>query len=101
MPIGICQMEIPLSPDAVLRWGRSVTGRKHGLIDRIDIVNAEDRAAPLGREIARGEGQIDEGSASLERTEARLRSAIDQREAKFLVESNSFGHGPYCESHGT
>ena len=82
MPIGIGQMEVPLSPGAILRRGRSATGRKHGLIERIDIVNAKDRAAPPGREIARREGQIDKGMPSLEGTEARLRPAIDQREAE-------------------
>src|SRR5262249_74257 len=38
---------------------------------------------------------------SLEGTEARLRSAIDQREAEFTVESKGLGHGPYGEGHGT
>src|SRR5215468_10652397 len=38
---------------------------------------------------------------SLERTEARLRSTIDQREAEFIVERKGLGHGPYCEGHGT
>ena len=94
-------MEVPLSPGAILRRGRSATGRKHGLIEGIDIVNAKDRAAPPGREIARREGQIDKGMPSLERTEARLRSAIDQREAEFIVERKGLGHGPYCEGHGT
>src|SRR5215510_10490438 len=93
-------MEVPLSPGAILRRGRRATGREHGLIEGIDIVNAKDRAAPPGREIARREAQIDEGMPSLERTEARLRSAIDQREAEFSVERKGLGHGPYCKGHG-
>src|SRR5713101_5339601 len=101
VPIGISQMEIPLSPGAILRWGRRATGREHGLIERIDIVNAKDCAAPPGREIVRREGQIDEGMPSLEGTEARLWPAIDQREAEFTIESNGLGHGPYCKGHGT
>src|SRR5262252_6101994 len=97
MPIGIGQMEVALSPGAILRWGRGATGREHGLIERIDIVNAEDRAAPPGREIPSCEGQIDEGMPSLEGTETRLRPAIDQCEAEFTVECKGLGHGPYCE----
>src|SRR5262245_55030076 len=61
VPIGIGQMEVALSPGAILRRGRRATGRERSLIERIDIVNAEDRAAPPGREIARRESQIDEG----------------------------------------
>src|SRR5215831_5361825 len=101
MPIGISQMEVSLSPDAILRWGRGATGREHGLIERIDIVNAKDRAAPPGREIVRREAQIDEGLPSLKGTEARLRPAIDQHEAELTIESNGLGHGPYSEGHGT
>ena len=94
-------MEVPLSPGAILRWGRGATGREHGLIERIDIVNAKDGAAPPGREIARREVQIDEGIPSLEGTEAGLWPAIDQGEAEFTVESNGLWHGPYSEGHGT
>jgi hypothetical protein len=101
MPIGVSQMEVPLSPGAILRWGRGATSREHGLIERIDIVNAKDCAAPPGREIARREAQIDEGSPSLEGTEARLWPAIDQREAELTIERKGLGHGPYSEGHGT
>jgi hypothetical protein len=94
-------MEVPLSPGAILQWGRGATGREHGLIKRIDIVNAKDCTTPPGREIARREGQIDEGIRSLEGTEAGLWPAIDQREAELTIESNSLGHGPYSEGHGT
>jgi hypothetical protein len=101
MSIGIGEMEVPLSPGAILEWSRRATGCERGLIEGIDIVNAEDRAAPPGRKIARRESQIDQGMPSLERTEARLRSAIDQREAEFAIEHKGFGHGPYREGHGT
>src|SRR5712691_8610073 len=101
LPIGIGQMQIPLPPRAILRRGRGATSREHGLIERIDIVNAKDCAAPPGREIARREGQIDESMPSLDGTEARLWPAIDQREAEFAVESNGLGHGPYSKGHGT
>jgi hypothetical protein len=94
-------MEVPLSPGAILRRGRRAIGREHGLIERIDIVNTKDCAAPPGREIARREAQINEGSPRLEGTEARLWPAIDQREAELTIESNGLGHGPYSEGHGT
>src|SRR2546425_957331 len=101
MPIGIGQMEVPLSPGAILRWGRRAPCGEHGLIERIDIVNAKDRTAPPGRAMARREGEIDQSIPSLEGTEARLRPAIDQREAECSIEGNSLGHGPYGEGHGT
>src|SRR2546430_325984 len=101
MPIGIGQMKVPLSPGAILQWGRGATSRECGLIERIDIVNAKDGAAPPGREIVRRESQIDEGITSLEGTEARLWPAIDQREAEFTIESHGLGHGPYSKGHGT
>src|SRR5262249_12489149 len=101
MSIGIGEMEVALSPGAILQRSRRATGCEHGLIEGIDIVNAKDRAAPPGRGIARREGQIDKGMPSLERTEARLRPAIDQREAEFAIERKGLGHGPYCEGHGT
>ena len=65
MPIGIGQMEVPLSPGAMLRWGRRIPCSEHGLIEHIDIVNAKDRTAPPGRAMARREGEIDQGIPSL------------------------------------
>lgn len=44
-------MEVPLSPGAILQRSRRATGREHGPIEDIDIVNAKDRAAPPGRGI--------------------------------------------------
>jgi hypothetical protein len=70
MPIGIRQMKISLAPGTILRWGgRSETPCDDRIIEGIHILDPENRAAPLGRGIARCEGQVDKRVPSLERAE--------------------------------
>ena len=54
-------MKVALAPGTILRWGgRRETLGEYGLIERIHIVDAENRPAPPGRCIARSQDEIDE-----------------------------------------
>src|SRR5712691_6003739 len=93
-------MKIALTPGTILWRGRRQTVGDKGLIERIDIVNTEDRTAPPGRGIVRGKCEIDKSVSGLQRRKLVLRSAIDQRETQGGVKGNSLGHGPDDEGHG-
>jgi hypothetical protein len=98
--IGVRQMDIALSPGAVLRWGRCEPLGKSRAVEGVDVVDAEDRPAPPGRRIAGGDGEIDKGLASLECTEPRLWPPVHQREAQLRVEGNRLWHGAHGKGHG-
>jgi hypothetical protein len=102
MPVWIHQVEVALTPAAILRWGgRRETLPTYPLIQGIHIIHSENGAAPPCRRIRWGDREIDEGLPRLEGTERALGPAKDQRKAKGRVEAQGFRHGADGEGDGT
>ena len=100
MPIGIREVKIPLSPGAILGWGRGQPLSYRSVVEGIDIVDAENGTTPPGRLKMRCQGEIDIRFPSLEGTEPCLRTAIDYSKAQLRVEGDRLWHGPDGKGHG-
>lgn len=100
MPIGICEVKIPLPPGAILDCGRGQSSGDSGIVDGLDIVHAENGTPPPGGRKMRCQGKVDQRVPSLEGTEPRLGAPVDQCEAKLSVEGNGLWHRPDGKGHG-
>jgi len=100
MPIGICKVQIPLSPGAMLKCGRGQPLGDSGVVEGLDIVHAENRPPPPRRPKIRCQGEVDQSVPSLEGTELRLGAPVDQGEAELGVEGNGLWHRPDGQGHG-
>jgi hypothetical protein len=92
MPIRIREVKIPLPPGAMLDCGRSQSLGNSGVVKGLDIINAENRTPPPHRPKIRCQGKVDQRVPSLEGTESRLGTPVNQGEAELGVEGDSFGH---------
>jgi hypothetical protein len=100
MPIGICEVKIPLPPGAILDCGRGQSLGDSGGVDGLDIVHAENGTPPPCGLKIRCQGEVDQRVPSLEGTEPRLGAPIDQCEAELGIEGNGLWHRPDGKGHG-
>ena len=84
----------------MLECGRGQPLGYSGVVEGINIVNAENSTTPPHRPKIRCKGEIDKGFPSVEGTEPRLGTPVDQCEAKLCVEGDGFWHRPDGKGHG-
>src|SRR5215831_8717354 len=100
MSIRIREVKIPLPPGAMLDCGRGQSLGDSGGVEGLDIVNAENRTPPPRGLKIRCQGEVDYSFPSLEGTEPRLGTPVDQGEAELGVEGNGLWHRLDGKGHG-